>query len=85
MELVANGSLLFDMLVVHANDEIVSRPDPSEVGMVAVTEEELATCRGVGSHTPTARFVTVVFLHQLIDGSGDGAKDAELRNIRTEP
>jgi hypothetical protein len=39
----------------------------------------------MGADAPTAGFVAVVPLHQLIDPRADHADDAELDQIRTEP
>jgi hypothetical protein len=85
MELVVKGSLSFRVLAVHPNDQVVCRFGSVVVGVVTVTKEKLASGRRVRSHSPAARLVTVVFLHELVDGRGDGTKDAELCEIRAEP
>jgi hypothetical protein len=81
VEAVVKGRLLCCVLAVHPNDQVMRRLEAVEVGVVAVTKEKLTTSRRMGPDSPTARLVTVVFLYQLIDGGGDGAKDAELGNI----
>jgi hypothetical protein len=63
MELVVDGSLSFLMLAVHSNDEVVCRFEAVEVGVVAVTKQELAARRGMRSHSPTARFVAGLLLY----------------------
>jgi hypothetical protein len=85
MEPLVNGSLLCRMLAVHPKDQVMRRFEAVEVGVVMVAEEKLTPCRRMGSDPPTARLVTVVFLYELIDGSADGAENAELGEIRTEP
>ena len=85
MELVPDGSLLFLVLAVHPNDEVVCRFDALEVGVVPVAKQKLAARRRMRSHSPAARLVTVVLLHELIDGRRDSAEDAELCDIRSEP
>jgi hypothetical protein len=82
---VMNGSLLCRVLAVHPNNQVVRRLEAVVVGVVAVTKEKLAACRRMRPHSPAARLVTVVFLYELIDGSSDGAEDAELGDVRTEP
>jgi hypothetical protein len=83
-ELVMNGRLSFRMFAVHPSDHVVCRFRTVKVGVVAVTEQELAARRRMRSHSPTSWLVTVIFLYKLIDARSDGAKDAELGEVRTE-
>jgi hypothetical protein len=49
-----------------------------EVRVVAIAKMELATCGRMRADAPTAGFVAVVPLDQLIDPGADHADDAEL-------
>ena len=79
-----NRSLSFHVLAVLPNDQVVRRLGALVVGVVTVTKQKLPARRRMGSHSPAARLMAVVLLHELIDGGADGAKDAELGEVRTE-
>jgi hypothetical protein len=66
------------VLLVEPCDHLVSRLLSFEVWVVAIAEQELATGGTMRADAPTAGFVAVVPLHQLIDPGADHADDAEL-------
>ena len=69
------------MLTVQPLDELVSWLLAPEIRVVAITEVELAACRGVIADPPAAWLMTVVFLHQLVDACGDCAENAEFFKV----
>lgn len=80
-----DGSLALQMLTVQALDELMSGLLALEVRVVAIAEVELAARRGVVADKPAAWFVTVVLLHQRVEGRADCAENAELFKVRAEP
>src|SRR5262249_52276655 len=66
-------------------DQLMSRFSALVVGVVAVTEQELAASRGMLPDSPAARLVTVVLPDQLVDARADRAEDAELFEVGAEP
>ena len=85
LKLAVNRRLALQVLTVQSLDQLVSGLHALIVGMVAITEQELAARSLVLPDPPAARLVTVVLLDQLVDGRADRAEDTELLQIRAEP
>src|SRR5262249_25063961 len=80
-----HACLAFGVLTVQPFDELMRRLPAVVVGMVAITEQELASSGRILADPPAAWLVAVVLLDELVDAGGDRAQDAELFDIRTEP
>ena len=85
INLFMKAGLSFHVLTVHANDEVVRGfgADKSQGG--GGNKVEIGRPPPDALPPPAAGLVTVVFLYELIDCSADGTKDAQLREVRTEP
>src|SRR5262249_23662431 len=84
-QLVMQGRLLFDVLFVHADDEVVRRLFAFVVRRGAVTEDERAAGGRVRTAPPTARLVAVEFSEDLIARGHECAEEPELGDVGSEP
>src|SRR5215471_10048878 len=85
MELAVDRRLPLQVLAVQSLDELMRWLLAQVVGMVAVTQRELATRRRMRADPPAAWLVAVVLLDQLVGGGGDRADNGELGKVGAEP
>src|SRR6516162_10965864 len=85
MELAEHRRLALQVLLVEPLDELKRWLLALVVGVVAVTQRELAAGRRMVADPPAAWVMTVVLLDQLVDGGGDRADYGELGKVGAEP
>jgi hypothetical protein len=81
VELAVDRCLALQVLTMQPVDQLTSWLSALVVRVMAIAEQELATCRGVLPDPPAVRLVTAVLLDQLVDARADRAEDAELRRL----
>src|SRR5262249_31216467 len=73
--------LPLNVLSVQPGNHLSIRLLPLVVRLVSPAQKNLPTCSLVITHPPTARLVTIEFLHHLINGSSNCSNNAELGKI----
>src|SRR5690348_586786 len=85
MELAEERCLALQVLTVQPLDKLMSWLLALVVGVVQVTQRELAARRRMVADPPAAWVMAVVLLDQLVHAGADRADDAELGEVGAEP